>query len=538
LRDEVEANIEEAFTFDGDFLESHDKGKAQPKTRTQRRGRCVQLLLHIDEQSGLPLYRAVSEAIRQSIIEGRLMPGQALPSTRELSDALNLSRSTALRCYEDLVSQGFIETSIGSGTYVSRQLPHLAEAATAKAQTFSEQTEETHEDVAWSNFAQRLTQTECLISKDACQIAELNFGIPVEFLMPVQPWERMLLRHSHLNASARLEYDTDPFGLAQLREALRSYLSRARSIKAETEQICIFSGTQSALDMICRLVLDPGDVVAMENPGYTGARRTFLSHAAQVVNIPVDDNGIIVEELYGREERIKIVYVTPSHQDPTGAVMSYERRRQLLEWAKRHDVLVIEDDYDNEYRYGSAPLPSLQGMDTGDLVIYMNSFWKTMGTVTRMGYGVLPKRMVAMCQRAKAILHRDFPVFEQFAMADFIKEGYLERHIHRSRTILGRRRQALLHALTISFGRLVQIARESSAMHQLVRFPVNVREDFIIAAASEAGIRLISTRRYYASNSVRSEYLIAFAHEDEEPLRIAVEKFAEKVKPSVELRNS
>jgi GntR family transcriptional regulator/MocR family aminotransferase len=538
LRDEVEAKVEEAFTFDGDFLKSADVAKTQPKTRAQRRGRCVQLLLHVDEQSGLPLYRAVSEAIRQSIIEGRLTPGQALPSTRELSDALNLSRSTALRCYEDLVSQGFIETSVGSGTYVSRHLPAVAAAPAPKAPIMSEQTEETHEDVAWSNFAQRLTKTEGVISQDACQVAEMNFGIPVEFLMPVQQWERMLLRHSHLDAAARLEYDSDPFGLTRLRDALRNYLSRARSVKADIEQICIFSGTQTALDMICRLVLDPGDVVAMENPGYTGARRTFLSHSAQVVNIPVDENGIVVEELYGREERIKVVYVTPSHQDPTGAVMSYERRRQLLEWAKRHDALVIEDDYDNEYRYGSAPLPSLQGMDNADLVIYMNSFWKTMGTVTRMGYVVWPKRMVGMCQRAKAILQRDFPVFEQFAMADFVKEGYLERHIHRSRSILVRRRQALLHALTISFGKLVQIARESSAMHQLVRFPVNVREDFIIAAASEAGIRLISTRRYYATNPVRGEYLIAFGHEDEEPLRLAVERFAEKVKPAVELRNS
>ena len=535
LHDHVEIKIEEAFSFETDYLKSDGSSKTATTSQPSRRGRCVQLLLHIDQDTHLPLYRAVSEAIRQSIIEGRLLPGQPLPSTRELSGALNVSRSTALRCYEDLVSQGYIETSIGSGTYVSRRLP-IDTAAPAIKPAAVEDQPNSGEPFEWSTFANRLTHTECIIAKDACQVEELNFGIPVEFLMPVQQWEKMLLRHSHLDHSQRLQYDMHPFGFMPLREALSGYLSRARSVRSDANRLCIFSGTQNALDLICRLVLDPGDIVAMENPGYPGARRTFISHSAELLLIPVDEHGMIVEDLFGREERIKVVYITPSHQDPTGGVLSFERRKQLLNWAHKHDVLVIEDDYDSEYRYGSGPLPSLQGMDNADRVIYMTSFWKTMGTVTRMGYAVLPQRMVSMFERAKAMLERDFPIIEQWAMADFIKEGYLERHIHRSRTILSRRRQAFLHALTVGLGKVVHLARESSAMHQLVRFPVSLREDFIASVAAQAGLRLSSTRRYYSANPVRGEFLIAFAHEEEEPLRVAVGKFAESIKQALESR--
>jgi GntR family transcriptional regulator/MocR family aminotransferase len=501
-----------------------------------RRTRSVQLVLHLEGQPNMPLYRALAEAIRNSILQGRLSPGQPLPSTRELSDSLNVSRSTALRCYEELVSQGYIETSIGSGTYVSRRLPAALEASRNENQSVQEIDLDRFPPVEWSRFANRLEKVEALIGRDGCQVPELKLGIPTHSLMPLQHWEKMLLRHSHLDVREKMNYDSDAFGHKPLRDALVGFLSRARSVRCDQSRVAIFSGTQNALDLICRLLIDPGDLVAVENPGYPAARRAFLTHGAELVGIGVDENGVIVDELQGREDKIKLLYVTPSHQDPTGAVLSHDRRKQLLAWAQRHQVIVIEDDNDCEYRYVARTLPSLQGMDENDCVIYMSSLWKTMGTATRLGYMVLPQRMVNMFMTGKAITDRDFPMVEQWALTDFINEGFLERHIHRSRAVYARRRQALIHSLTLHLGKLIRIAKESSAMHNLVRFPVQLREDFIVQAAADAGVDVVSTRRYYLANPARGEFLLGFAHQDEEEIRVAVAKFATAIKTELASR--
>jgi GntR family transcriptional regulator/MocR family aminotransferase len=338
-----------------------------------------------------------------------------------------------------------------------------------------------------------------------------------------------------LNKSARFqdsslfEYTSDPFGLPELREAIAGYLIRSRSVKCTPDQIAVFSGAQSAIDLIGRMLLDAGDTAAVENPGFPGARRSFMTHDVKVVPIPVDGHGLQVEILNQRTDKIKLVYVTPSHQDPTGTVMSLPRRLELLKWAERTGGLIVEDDFDSEYRYGEKPVPALQGLDDGDNVIYLSSFWKVLFPVVRMGFIVLPRRLMAPMRRAKSLIERDFPLLEQRALTDFINEGHLERHIRRTRAMYAKRRAALVQAVTRLFRKRVTISDASAGMHLIVTFSPELDDAQITRASRAAHVPMVSTSNHYMSDPPAREYMIGFAHGNELQITSAIERFAQEL---------
>ncbi|MGH9548451.1 MAG: PLP-dependent aminotransferase family protein, partial [Terriglobales bacterium] len=379
--------------------------------------------------------------------------------------------------------------------------------------------------VKLSRYAERLCQfvSETLPPE---MVPELNFGAPRLDELPLERWQQLMARAGRLLREDALTYTSDPFGYLPLREAIANYLRRARAANCTAEQIVIFAEPEAGTDLICRLFLEPGDTVAVEHPGFPGARRMLETQGIAMNPIQVDGQGLIVQQLYNCETPLKMAYVTPSHHDPTGVVLSLPRRFELLRWARANGAVIIEDDYDSEYRYGEEQAQSLQGLDTDGLVFYRYNFWRVLYPLVKIGFLVIPRRFISVFQRAKQLLGRDMSLLEQHALADLLTDGHFERHIRRMRGTYARRRAALIQSLTIQFGRQVSISSVSAGMHVLVRFQTTDNDALIARCAHEAGFPLTSTSVNYTRDPVRGEFLIGFAHLTEDDLREATARFA------------
>lgn len=485
----------------------------------------MDFVLTLSQGNRQPVYKQVSDALKLAILSGRLKPGERLPSTRDLADSMNVSRFTVIRSYEELAAQGYIQTTSGSGTFVNKEIPgHLDDMKSREL--LRPPTNFDFPDTKLSVYGERVMNSEEIKSADVELFAELNYGAPTIDQLPLTRWKEMLYKATRYQDGNMLDYSGDPFGYFPLREAIANYLIRSRSVKCTADRIAIFSGAQGALDLVGRLLIDAGDSVALENPGFPGARRSMLTLGADPVPVPVDEQGMMVEHLQSLNSQIKLTYVTPSHHDPTGVVLSLPRRIALLDWAESSNSFIIEDDYDSEYRYGDKPMPSLQGLDENDRVIYLSTFWKVLYPVVRIGYIVLPRRLVSVIHRAKSLIERDFPLLEQRALTDFIDEGHLERHIKRTRVSYAKRRAALVQAVTKHFGKRIFISPVSAGMHLLVRFGDDFDDAQVLKAARDSQVSLVSTVNHYLKNPRSGEFLMGFAHLPEENIQTSVQQFA------------
>jgi GntR family transcriptional regulator/MocR family aminotransferase len=322
-----------------------------------------------------------------------------------------------------------------------------------------------------------------------------------------------------------LDY-ANSLGYRPLREAIARYLVQSRAVQCSADQILIVAGSQQALDLVTRILIDRGDQIALENPGYLGARQIFLAQGATLYPLPVDSSGVVVEALWKRLPEIKLVYVTPSHQFPTGAVLSLSRRLDLLAWAELAGALIVEDDYDSEYRYGGRPIPALQGLDHRGLVLYIGTFSKVLFPSLRIGYLVVPPKLIEVFARAKWLSDRQSPLLEQYVLTDFINEGYLERHIRRMRSLYNQRRQKLVQALIDYFGERVTILGENAGMHLMVRLSTPLSDKAVISRAAAMGVGLVSARRYYLENECSGEFILGYADLREPEIEIGVQRLA------------
>ncbi len=412
----------------------------------------MDLAIALDNNTAIPLHQQLYEELRRAILSGRLLPRQRIPSTRSLAKSLGISRTTVTSCYEQLLSEGYLETIVGSGTYVCAQLPDDLLHSTPV-----ESVQKTVSPIQLSKYATRLADMDTsLMSEPDLQIS-FRYGRPAFDQFPMQTWRKLLPRHCREN-STWLDYATDALGYKPLREAIARYLSRSRAVQCEPEQVIITNGTQQALYLIMRLSIELGDAIALEDPGYLSARRIFLSQGAKLLPVRVDESGLMVKDLakYANES-IKLVYVTPSHQFPTGAILSLPRRLELLAWAQQNSAMIIEDDYDSEYRYGDRPIPALQGLAQTDSVLYIGTFSKVLFPSLRIGYLVLPPSLISLFARAKWLSDRSLPSLEQQVLADFIEQGHIDRHIRKMRSLYDLRRQALVQALKANFGEKAKI---------------------------------------------------------------------------------
>jgi len=470
----------------------------------------------IDRRLAAPLHRQIYEQWRAGILGGRFAAGDRMPSTRELAVALRVSRATVATAYDQLMAEGYLDTQHGSGTFVCRDLPDVPVRAAAEAPLARARAADT--SIRVSAFAARLEPVRWRVPA-APRVINLSTDGPTFDQFPFAVWKRLVRRHLQALGPSLFQYPAHGAGHPALRETLAAYLSRSRAVRCAPEQILVASGSQQALDLCARVLLDPGDDVAVEDPGYLGARELFVAVGSRVRPVPVDGDGLVVSAL---PPSARLVYITPSHQFPLGVSMSLARRLELVDWARAHRAVIVEDDYDSEYRYSGAPLPALQGLSADAGVVYVGTFSNVMFPGLRLGYLVLPPDLVEPFHRAKWLADRHTAHLEQAALADFIREGHMERHIRRMRRVYKRRREAFLDAVSHAFGDRATVAGDASGMHLVVRFDAAG----VAARAARRGVHLVSTRRYYTGQAPPHEFIVRFTGVSERAIREAVKRLA------------
>ena len=477
------------------------------------------LLLDLRKAHG-PLYRRVYHALKSTIRDGRLLPGARLPSTRELASDLHVSRNTVMLAYEQLLAEGYVVSRNRATTSVASTLPNSETPAPSRAMR--------GHPPAVSAYARRLTGLLGVPPARSTGLRyDFRYGEPSVDEFPREIWRRLLAARARRSARDAFGY-ADPAGCAPLRAALAEYLKRARGVVAEPDQIVITSGSQQGFDLAARVLLDPGDVVVVEEPHYPGVTIPFEAAGARVAYTPVDGGGLQTRRL---PPRARLAYVTPCHQFPSGVIMPLERRLALLAWAARTNSWVIEDDYVSEFRYEGHPLEALQSLDRDGRVIYVGTFSKTLFPALRIAYLVLPRSLVPAFVAAKWATDRFSATLAQEALTDFITTGQFERYLRRAGNRNAARRRTLIGALRQHFGDRVEIAGENTGVHLVVWLNDVPPRDLpaVLARARKAGVGLYSVAPFFASPPRRAGLLFGYASLTEADIRAAVRRIAEIV---------
>ncbi len=397
------------------------------------------LLIRLDGRARGGLQRQICASIQRAILDGVVGPGTRLPSSRALADDLGVSRTTTLLAVQQLQAEGYLTGRRGSGTFVAQELPDdlVHRQATRPAQSLK------HPNLSRRGAA--LVAAPQGAHRLAGPPRAFRIGTPGVDLFPVALWWRLAGRRLRSITPTQLDYG-EPAGFRALRAAIADHVQTARGTRCAADQILIVAGAQQGLELISRVLLDPGDRVWMEEPGYPGARSALLGAGARILPVPVDAEGLDVEMGARRAGDARLVYVTPSHQYPLGVPMSLPRRFALLQWASRARAWVIEDDYDSEFRYGARPVPCLHGLDVDGRVIYVGSFSKTLFPSLRLGFLIVPPDLQDGLVAARAVADQHPPVLDQAVLADFIVEGHFARHLRRMRVAYRERLEALTAA--------------------------------------------------------------------------------------------
>ena len=483
----------------------------------------MDLAINLDSDVKIPLYRQLTEAIRQAILEGRLKPQQKLPSSRNLAKSLAISRFTVTQSYEQLESEGYLATRKGAGTFVSSRIPDEWFKPRSIAPVTSQNITNN-----LSKFGRNLITIDRLSISEPDYEISFRYGNPAIEYFPIQEWRKLINLHCQKSPEL-LHYFPDSLGYLPLRQAISDYLGRARAVRCNAEQIAIVNGSQQALDLISRLLLDAGDWVAIEEPGYLGAKHCFRGQLANLEAIKVNSEGLDVEALNSCQQDFKLAYVTPSHQFPTGVTMSLPQRIALLQWAEKTNTFIIEDDYDSEYSYESQPIPALQGMDRANLVIYIGTFSKVIFPALRLGYLVLPPSLVPIFRKAKWQCDRFCPLIEQCALNDWIRLGHFERHIRRMRQLYNLRRQALIAAFEKYFDDRATILGENAGIHLMAKIKTIHSDEIVIQKAAAAGIGVVSARGYYEKPQQQGEFIFGYGQLSEEEIDRGIFKLARTI---------
>jgi GntR family transcriptional regulator / MocR family aminotransferase len=401
----------------------------------------------------------IRHQIRLGIRDGAIGPSDKLPSSRELAARLSISRNTVTAAYDRLIAEGLLEPRSGVGVYVAPQPlvgPHAADPATTLAGPRPQS--------CWDELV-----TPVDLSANAPDL-DLRAGFPSAAHFPYPVWRSMVSRQFRAAAVKPGAYG-EPAGLDRLRAAIARHIAVSRGVRTSADEVFVTNGSQQAFDLVARTLLRPGDVVAVEDPGYPPVHMLFTSLGLRVVGVPVDPEGIVVSAL---PPDARLVYVTPSHQFPLGLTMSQERRSQLLAWAERADAMIIEDDYDTEFRYAGRPLDTLHSTDGARRVIYVGSFSKTMLPALRLGFLVSPPSLIPALRKAKLVADWGTSTPMQAALAQFIDEGHLARHIRRMRRIYEARHNLVVATLDQDFDALVERIPAYAGIHVAVLIPPGV----------------------------------------------------------------
>ena len=552
---------------------------AQRKPTTGRRLADAPLvLLPLDAVGGRSLQRQIYDGLRDAILSQRFRPGARLPSTRALATELGVSRNTVTVAFEQLRSEGYIAGKRGGGTRVRDALPDAILAvshapdrahksnsarrnATARDSTVRDSNVRSS-NVRSSNVSDsdrgdsslrvsasrganiqnavppRLSsrgaylaaQGAALIGPSGTPPAAFRLGVPANDVFPDRIWARLTARQWRARTVHRI--DAHPAGELVLRDAIASYLVHARGARCTSEQVIVVSGTQQALDVAARVLLDVGDAVWLEDPGYGGAQAVFAASGARVIPVPVDADGLDVLAAEQREPNARLAYVTPSHQFPLGCVMSAPRRLALLAWAQRACTWILEDDYDSEFRYAGRPLPCLQGLESGQLhndqsarVLYVGTFNKSLVPGIRIGYLVVPDALIDPMLAARVAMDRHPPTFEQGILSAFIGEGHYARHLRRLRAIYSDRQRVLLDAARSELEGMLELTPDVAGLHLIGTLRNGMSDIDATARAARLGVETTPLSRFTldpVAHPIPQALLLSYAGFDETAIRRAV----------------
>lgn len=480
------------------------------------------MVVDLNRLSPVPLHRQLYDELREAILSRRLKTGTRLPSTREFTAELGVSRTTVLNAFRQLRAEGYIESKVGAGSYVTGALPDELLRVRASREGMSQAVSK-HRN--FSNRGALLADAQVTVARDRGKPRAFRPNVPALDAFPLCIWSRLVSQHWRFPSHELLGYG-EPAGYYPLRKQIAEYLGTARAVRCETKQVIIVSGAQQALDIAARVLLDPDDAAWVEDPGYLGARGALLGAGISLVPVPVDEEGLNVDVGIARNADARLAFVTPSYQHPLGATMSLARRLALLEWASRSGAWIVEDDYNSEYRYAGRPLSALQGLDTEGRVIYVGTFSKVLFPSLRLGYIIAPPDLVEPFTSARSILGRHSPLLEQAVVADFMYEGHFVRHIRRMRLLYEERQRALVNAADREFGELLEVRSAEAGMNLVGWLPEGSDDYAASERAGTYGLEAPPLSSYFIEPPRRGGLLLGYACVGTEEIREGVRRLA------------
>ena len=436
-------------------------------------------MTRLGAQDALPLHRQLYEALRRAMLDGKLGAGERLPSSRDLAQDLNLSRNTVVAAINQLSVEGYLVSRVGSGTYVNDSVPRTTPGRHPGTSGARAPAPPPRLSARGEALSSRFCATELEVQPFTPGIADFS-------AFPLTLWQQLQNKHWRMTYPDMLDYN-DSGGYAPLRRAIADYLRVFRSVQLDADQVIVTTGTQQSLELCARLLADHGDTVWVEDPAYWGAAKAFMATGLAIHPVPVDDEGIHPGAADNTHPP-KLIYLTPSHQYPTGAVMSLARRHQLLSTARAHGAWVLEDDYDSEYRFSGPPISSLEGLDVDGRVLYMGTFSKVLYPGIKLGYLIVPKVLVAAFKQAHYDLNRPGQMPLQAALAEFIEMGHFSSALRRARQSYGERRAALLEALKPVLTQDTYISGAEQGLHLCLRLPPQVDDQALAQRIAQQGL--------------------------------------------------
>jgi GntR family transcriptional regulator / MocR family aminotransferase len=443
--------------------------------------------LGIERNDSEPIQQQIARQIRDLVLSGRLKPRAKLPSSRGLSEQLSVARATVVEAFEQLAGEGYVETRMGSGTTVAAELP---EALLASGP---------------SKLRLAVTKTR---SREPAR--PFRSGLVDWESFPHDEWGRTLGRFWRNPPIAVLEHN-DPFGWRPLCAAIANHLHEWRGIVCDPQQVIITAGGMDAFDLIRRALFQAGDKMWLEEPGYATARRVFGLGGLSLVPVPVDADGMVVAIARGKAADAKAAFVTPARQYPTGVTMPLSRRLELLEWAEQANSIIIEDDYDSEYRYVGRPLPAMMSLDRNARVIYSGTFSKVFSPIIRLGFIVVPQRLIDVFKTERQVYGSPPSLLVQPALAQFMEQGKFAVHIRRMRRLYAQRRQALLDVLVPHEGKRFTVDAPPSGLSIVLRLADDCDDEALARQLLAEGIEVLALSTHYAGRRKSQGLLLSFA---------------------------
>lgn len=461
--------------------------------------------VRLDGRRKSPLFQQLYDSIRTAILDGSLSSNSRIPSSRDLVNQLGVSRTTVVSAIDRLIAEGYLQTIVGSGTFVSSDIPNdcpFVNTAPVQPDAVS---------------ATSVAPLSSYVSKYGAAHQEIGTlpgysgatrpflpGVPALDEFPISVWSQIVRRTWKSVSGASLSYGEAP-GYYPLRDSIAEYLRAHRGVRCTAEQVMIVNGTQQAVDAIARICLNPGDQVLFENPGYSFARRALETNGATVAPMRVDENGAMVEEALQQYPKARMAYVTPSHQYPLGVTLTIERRLELIKWAGKTNSLIVEDDYDSEFRYSQKPIPSLQGLDLSQRTVYIGSFSKVVFPALSLGYVIVPRPMVKVFENALHLISRPASLVDQRVLNTFIRDGHFARHLRRMRKTHALRRETFVGSVETHLSDRLQIIGSQAGLHCAAVLKTGQSDQAASKKLEANGIISRSLSNYYMPTTKESD---------------------------------